>query len=495
MSCWNARGRRSREDFPRQPRTQGGATLNRFFRGFAKGRPESRDILQGWKQIGDCLGVTARTAQEWEKTRGLPIRRISGQGRAGSKPTVFAVRGDLEGWLSKSDAKRRARATKRAILVVSSVVLVALFLLIGVPALLAPTRTPFTFQLSHGGLAVESEDGTLLWKKSFDLGEAEYSQKLRDGRTLADRLCRIVDLNGDASSDVLFLANPISTAKASRSATLMAWDRTGKAIWEGPFNLGRPLSWSETDGHLRQFSEGFFCEGGLEILDYRGDRFVLVVAVHSFFPTQLALINGATGRLAGEYWHPGRINAMKLIQRQGDLCVLIGGINNPGFGQGQPFLAIVPISGLMKSRFNGGDPFGFNESVADPYFLLIRPDIFLVRDTLVQVQNIEEIPGTGFRVGVGAVWDDVDGPRTASLFYYFDEDLLPTGIEGSNVFYQAHRELELEGKLDHHLTPSEIRAQTIKTFHGRNPNGNQIGGGGSEPRKDRPTHASREGEE
>lgn len=39
------------------------------------GRPRE---LGSWKEIAHHLGVNVRTAQKWERERGLPIRRIVG---------------------------------------------------------------------------------------------------------------------------------------------------------------------------------------------------------------------------------------------------------------------------------------------------------------------------------------------------------------------------------------------------------------------------------
>lgn len=52
--------------------------------------------LVGWKSIGAFLGVDARTAKRWEHARGLPVRRLPGDGSA----TVWASRDDLRAWLA-----------------------------------------------------------------------------------------------------------------------------------------------------------------------------------------------------------------------------------------------------------------------------------------------------------------------------------------------------------------------------------------------------------
>jgi hypothetical protein len=57
------------------------------------GQREQRGSLQTWKEIAEHLGVSVRTAQLWEKERGLPVRRMEGV-----RPQVRALTQDLEVW-------------------------------------------------------------------------------------------------------------------------------------------------------------------------------------------------------------------------------------------------------------------------------------------------------------------------------------------------------------------------------------------------------------
>jgi len=54
------------------------------------------DILTGWKEIANYLGMVVRTLQRYE-VAGLPIHRPSG----GSKGSVVAVRSELDAWITK----------------------------------------------------------------------------------------------------------------------------------------------------------------------------------------------------------------------------------------------------------------------------------------------------------------------------------------------------------------------------------------------------------
>jgi hypothetical protein len=56
---------------------------------------DMNDRLDGWKEIAGYLGRSVRTAHRWEKTLGLPVRRVEGQ----KADIVFALRSEIDEWL------------------------------------------------------------------------------------------------------------------------------------------------------------------------------------------------------------------------------------------------------------------------------------------------------------------------------------------------------------------------------------------------------------
>jgi len=66
----------------------------------ASDRP-ANDRLDSWKEIAAYLNKEVRTVQRWEKSLGLPVRRLA-QGKQG---TVFAYKLDLDAWWQESQTK------------------------------------------------------------------------------------------------------------------------------------------------------------------------------------------------------------------------------------------------------------------------------------------------------------------------------------------------------------------------------------------------------
>lgn len=63
--------------------------------------PSPDDRLDSWKEIASYLKKGIRTVQRWERTEGLPVRRL-GQDRSGS---VFAYKSELDEWLEAQSGK------------------------------------------------------------------------------------------------------------------------------------------------------------------------------------------------------------------------------------------------------------------------------------------------------------------------------------------------------------------------------------------------------
>ena len=58
-------------------------------------RLASNDVLRSWKDIASHLGTCVKTAQRWEWSYGLPVRRLA----ASKGAMVFALRAELDGWM------------------------------------------------------------------------------------------------------------------------------------------------------------------------------------------------------------------------------------------------------------------------------------------------------------------------------------------------------------------------------------------------------------
>ena len=58
---------------------------------------DEEGLLEGWKAIADYLNKTERTVQRWEKSKGLPVRRLKA-GSPEEQGRVFAYKTELDTW-------------------------------------------------------------------------------------------------------------------------------------------------------------------------------------------------------------------------------------------------------------------------------------------------------------------------------------------------------------------------------------------------------------
>src|ERR1700722_20652146 len=67
--------------------------------------------LDTWKEIGAFFGRDERTVKRWESTRGLPVHRVPGGGRA----NVYANTDELVEWLKGKNVTVETDATSNVV--------------------------------------------------------------------------------------------------------------------------------------------------------------------------------------------------------------------------------------------------------------------------------------------------------------------------------------------------------------------------------------------
>jgi tetratricopeptide (TPR) repeat protein len=76
----------------------------------SEGHPAANRRLDTWKEIGAFFGRDERTVKRWEVTRGLPVHRVPGGGRA----NVYANTDELIEWLKGKNVAEDSGATRVA---------------------------------------------------------------------------------------------------------------------------------------------------------------------------------------------------------------------------------------------------------------------------------------------------------------------------------------------------------------------------------------------
>src|SRR5215472_13868784 len=77
-------------------------------------RSKPDDLLDGWKAIAEHLSRTERTVQRWEKSKGLPVRRLQAASPE-EQPRVFAYKSEVDAWWQEQQTKLTDKAEKEAL--------------------------------------------------------------------------------------------------------------------------------------------------------------------------------------------------------------------------------------------------------------------------------------------------------------------------------------------------------------------------------------------
>jgi hypothetical protein len=394
-------------------------------------KPKRADYLRplaSWKEIASYLGVTPRTAQEWEKERGLPVHRRGNPQR----PSVVAYPAELDQWRKglrlegddpvTSARKPKAKTWRRRVLLLSSLALVFLGWWVILPAPSSPAFCHVEGEL----LKVFDVRGSLLWTFSVP----GYQHHINSPH-------QVIDLDGDGRPEVLF---NVIVKESEDQNRLVCFDSAGRIRWE--YFYGAVKTWGD-----RTFDNNYY--GRLvQFIRSASGNYILVSALHGYwFPCRVSLLDAVTGEQVSEYWHPGSLVSCLLydLDGDGDPEILLGGINNPGVGcLGRAVLVAlkIPFSPPLEDAEERMRNFGGGEF---RYCVFPSADVFQVRNRNMGVMEIIEAPGEGLRV---AVSNHQDG----HLWYQLDKDFRPSDVVPDLNYITAHRDFAQKGLLDHQLT-------------------------------------------
>ena len=414
-------------------------------------RAMKREISDTWDEIAAFLGIATRTAQEWEKERGLPVHRRGD----GPKARVYAYIDELETWLLSQETSRPRPGTPRRVR--WSALACVLVMLVGISWwwLFPRPGPPVRIAREGSTILVFDEAGRACWTYSFPpLSEARYAQHL--GADFDPGLHDLVaDIDGDGRREVLFVAYPADGSQDT--STLYCFEESGAVRWRFHFGRERRVSGRVFPNVYDGYLVGFVRRGE--------KRYLVAHAIQQpNFPDQVVLLDPRTGSLLDEYWHPGRVYAVKLFDLDGDGTeeLLLGAANNPDQGLGHAALIVLALpfdKGAVETPNYFGDPGGKERA----YILFPRPSVFSATGLVPTVSRIGVWHTNQVQAMVGI--------PTNRLIYNFDHQLRFQGAFPSDNLLRAHLELHKDGEIGHPAEDEKALWNQVLSFPAA-PNGN-----------------------
>lgn len=398
--------------------------------------------LQTWKEIGEYLSVTPRTAQAWEQERGLPVHRLpGGRGR------VIAYTGEIDEWKrtvpvpngsAPSGGERWGRIG------------VGVGLAIGVVAALTwayfSRPAPGGFRVDGSTLVALDKGGKDLWRYPIP-NQYHYLQH----RASQEPQILLTDLDGDGRSEVLVNVEA-NEPSPDRNALLICLSPSGSELWR--FSPGRHVR-----SPLDEFPLPYRIPDFAVIRTSPEAKTRIIVSSHHLilYANQVALLDAMTGRIEREYWHSGALQRLVVHDADADGLpeIYLGGIHN---ASKQAVLVVLDPKTMDGASVEGNPDYqlaGFapGKEIARVYF----PVSCHTRKLGQYNAAVSLKPESG---GIEVlVVDPIPNQDYVNHHYLLNEDMsLRKFIEGDN-YLGIHNSLHLSGFLDHDLTEIEREAK------------------------------------
>ena len=219
--------------------------------------------LTSWKEIAAFLGVSERTAQNWETKHGLPVKRLPG-----ARGRVLGITAELEQWKTKAlvsrpgnrvpeniselaDWGRKALASKQAtkhsgwssrFKTISSLsALVALAVIVGIvwiarnrPSEKKPGNAD-SFAIDGSIFIAKDKLGQELWRWSAPVPFLRSSYQ--NSNALDRSFVQFEDLERDSNNETIFAYDPVNRNEVG--CRLYCLSDTGEVLWN--FTPGRTV--------------------------------------------------------------------------------------------------------------------------------------------------------------------------------------------------------------------------------------------------------------
>jgi excisionase family DNA binding protein len=458
--------------------------------------------LSSWKEIASYLGVGVRTAQIWERERGLPVHRLPGP-----RGQVRARVSELEEWKRSGELNRHTKEdsptkthetpspteeartftenvtnsagvanpalanegasllparqgsvsetgnsarlphTRRRSGVWLLAVAIVVPLLLSAGWLLWPVQRPSLWRVEGSTLIISEANGQEAWRHTFTepITPEMYTLRYNEAR----RKILLTDLNGDGANEVLFALMPAKTG--AFCAKLLCFSNTGRLLWE--FQVGKAVR-----SATRSF-EQVFGINQFGITTVEGKPHILVASKHYlYFPVQVALLD-TSGRPVREYWHSGDFTQLLIEDLDGDGReeAYLGGVSNAHRAATIVVLDPASMTGASREPDPAFQLQGFAPGKALRRLLLGRTCIN-EKDALYNVVHEFNLTPEAFIVDVHEKFN----PYTLSSFLHFDQKLRLQRVEVSSQLVGEHEQMERDRRVAHPLAQDLAQLRSIK---------------------------------
>jgi hypothetical protein len=389
--------------------------------------------LSSWKEIAAYLGVDTKTAQRWEKLRGLPVHRAPGDLRS----QVFAVHTEIDNWLQQSgkpaeephpEPLHRRRGLR-----------LPLFLIAGVAVAMVGLMVGF-FSIRHrplGGLALRGYDivgldqgGSEAWRFTLSAVPASPDPAMR-----LQRVLRIVKWSAGDPADAVAAID--YEAPASQRSELLCFSNEGKLRWRW-----KPAT-DLLDFDGKPFPDTWSIRDFMVIHD-RGIGRAFVAIVNDLRWSSAVYEVSRDGKATLRFANHGYVLLMAPVEQTQGILMAVTGINNAA---GSPFVAVVRLAGPPSTSPSISPRYGFPngpKAAALAYVLLPSSEFNKAQGETHPIPTSLDVRGEVVKV-------EISEPSTARTIYAyeFDTALRPLHARTTSATHALHNLYQHTGLVRH----------------------------------------------
>ncbi len=398
-------------------------------------RPPRR--LSSWKEISGYLGRDVRTVSRWAKDRGLPVRRVPG----GKGRSVFALTDELDRWLASGEAdlppagdqqpaapdSRAFGGRDSALPLVIAVALAALVIVsLAWSGVIPPAGAVQNITARGDEIVAVDASRREVWRHPFssrlllgpDPSRVYVGDLDEDGR--AEAVVGMGLTQGGRDEEMLICFTPEGRIRWS----VRPQDRFtfGAGEYGAPWGTGAVL--------------GFRQAGAA--------RIAWTAHHHTWWPS-LLLVLDADGHVISRFVNSGWLTALNVTAD--NKYLLAAGWSN---AQDAAVLAVLDAFNVTgASPEEDGSLFQcHNCPPGRPvrYFVLPRPELSRILRYPHSSPDLNVFEGGTLEV---RTYQNISGAPPGEIIYEFSRDFEPRRATASDWYWEWHRTLERDGRIDH----------------------------------------------
>jgi hypothetical protein len=415
------------------------------------------DRLDSWKAIAEYLSRDVATVRRWEKSAGLPVRRVAGN----RGHSVFAYRSEIDGWLKTTPSKttqsdsdlahdwsRRPSQTSVPALTAASapaktrpiwrwwVVTTAITVVLMSVAWRVRTSwgddAPSNVDVRPDSIVATDANGAERWRYVFPGGERNVVLVDRQGKP-----ARI--FSGDDPGVLVGIAQRVRATPESGAGGQLLWlSLAGSLKRTFAFNDRLPFG-SET------FSEPWMLTD--VVADPISGKRRLAVTAHHFhwWPSIVTVLDSQWTR-RGTFVNSGWVLRLDWLSRD---RLLLSGFSNARDGG---MVALVDANAL-DGQSPPTDDAKFTCTTCPSgrplrYIVFPRSEVNRLTASPFNRAVVEDLPDRIF-VRTVEVPAPANGSTAVDVLYEFTRGLDLIRASYSDRYWEVHRALELQGKINH----------------------------------------------